>query len=202
MTPTPKGGATVFRPLLILAFAFLMLGLYAACTGGLRTGAFWPYLIATNVCALLARRPRSILLWAPVAAGLSLFACGIFVHSPNGRDAFVEICRSRPTSAVRQALVLGSELDSCGRTERRTPLTAAVEFHRTSTIRLLLNAGADPNRSDAYGWTPLMVARYLKQSDIADLLRAYGAEERPLPVLPRSSTYSARRIPEAFLALP
>jgi ankyrin repeat protein len=43
-------------------------------------------------------------------------------------------------------------------------------------VRLLLQCGADPNRGNAYGWTPLHQAGYGNRRDLAELMLAAGGD--------------------------
>ena len=59
----------------------------------------------------------------------------------------------------------------------RTPLYWASSQGHLEVVRALLAAGADVNRSDNYGFTPLSVALAFNHTQIADLLRDAGAHE-------------------------
>lgn len=59
---------------------------------------------------------------------------------------------------IRRLVDGGARLDEPR--DRTLPLLVAVNLERPETVRLLLEVGADPNLSDASGWTPLSVATY------------------------------------------
>jgi ankyrin repeat protein len=50
----------------------------------------------------------------------------------------------------------------------------AILYQRTNIIAILLENGADPNRPDKYGDTPLMAA--LSDEDAVRLMLAHGAD--------------------------
>lgn len=55
-------------------------------------------------------------------------------------------------------------------------LGIAGTCHDLGLVRLLLERGADPNRGNDYGWTPLHQAGYGNRRDLAELLLAAGGE--------------------------
>lgn len=56
-----------------------------------------------------------------------------------------------------------------------TPLHWAVQENQDEFVQLLLDHGADPNRQDVYGFTPLMTAAGSGNSRVAGLLISHGA---------------------------
>lgn len=69
----------------------------------------------------------------------------------------------------------GADLQSVSRNAMaNTPLHSAVAGRRTALVRLLLDAGADPDAL-AHGLTPLHLAAHAGHQPIAELLLAYGA---------------------------
>ena len=64
-------------------------------------------------------------------------------------------------------------------TFRQTPLIRAVVLERPAAVRLVLDAGADPNRPDETTCNPLVYARIGKLNEIAAILEEAGAK---LPV--------------------
>ena len=62
---------------------------------------------------------------------------------------------------------------------RQTPLIRAVVLERPAAVRLVLDAGADPNRPDDTTCTPLVYANIKDLEEIAAILTSYGAH---LPV--------------------
>ena len=55
-------------------------------------------------------------------------------------------------------------------------LGIAGSCHDLGLVRLLLDRGADPNRGNDYGWTPLHQAGYGDRRDLAELMLAAGAD--------------------------
>jgi len=58
---------------------------------------------------------------------------------------------------------------------KQTPLIRAVVLERPAAVRLVLDAGADPNIADETTCNPLVYAQIGKQDEIAAILKAAGA---------------------------
>jgi len=58
---------------------------------------------------------------------------------------------------------------------KQTPLIRAVMLERPAAVRLILDAGADPNHPDDTTCTPLVCAKMKGLDEIASILTAYGA---------------------------
>ena len=71
---------------------------------------------------------------------------------------------------VRALLRAGANPNLAHEDDGRTPLLAAVEGGQRRIVKLLLNAGADPNRADEDGQTALDIARRGGQGEIVQLL--------------------------------
>ena len=56
-----------------------------------------------------------------------------------------------------------------------TALMIAVAFNYRDVVRVLLEAGADPNIKDSDGWTALDWAHYYNYRRITKILNEYGA---------------------------
>ena len=57
-----------------------------------------------------------------------------------------------------------------------TPLTRAIKLSREDEVRSLISRGADVNKKDKYGWSPLMVAVYVRNHVIVKILLDNGAD--------------------------
>ncbi len=61
--------------------------------------------------------------------------------------------------------------------QHRTPLHAAAEWGRIEVVRLLLEAGAEPNAVDLNGVTPTGLAIGKGHTEVAELLGDHGGVE-------------------------
>ncbi|MEM8743985.1 MAG: ankyrin repeat domain-containing protein [Pseudomonadota bacterium] len=92
----------------------------------------------------------------------------------DGRTALVIAAGLEHPASVRRLLRAGAKVE--GGSGRLTALTQAVRAGLQETTRLLLEAGADPNRPAADGRRPLMLAARSGQDEIVRLLLEKGAE--------------------------
>ena len=72
---------------------------------------------------------------------------------------------------LRRSPFLVNAKDGAG----RTPLSVAAWCGHEDITELLLNAGAEINIQDRYGWTPLREAETSARTAVANLLRHRGA---------------------------
>jgi ankyrin repeat protein len=78
-------------------------------------------------------------------------------------------------------LARGAEVDARGRGWMTgTPLHSATSARHADVVRILLDAGADPDAVQSGGWTPLRAAVYNGDTETAALLRDAGAHDEPL----------------------
>ncbi len=83
---------------------------------------------------------------------------------------------------VRFLLGHGADVHAVARNPMRVqPLHAATAARSVESVRLILEAGADPDAEQQEGWTALMVARRHDDQEIVELLLAHGAHDRPPP---------------------
>jgi ankyrin repeat protein len=111
---------------------------------------------------------------------LSLGAAGWTVHAvretrqQTRRDKkFVAEAR-RGLSSAQTWITEGVDIQACD-IDRRTALWWAASQGRHPVVRELLGAGADPNRADRYGGTPLMAATFSGDFETLTLLIEAGA---------------------------
>ncbi|MEQ9606635.1 MAG: ankyrin repeat domain-containing protein, partial [Kiloniellaceae bacterium] len=74
-------------------------------------------------------------------------------------------------------LTRGADADAREADTGNTALMLAANRARLEEVKLLLQAGADPNLKAKDGWTALAAAEMIGDSEIAALLRAAGAKE-------------------------
>ena len=75
---------------------------------------------------------------------------------------------------VRLLLAAGAIVDCRHSSSGTTPLHTAARHGRRDCSLLLLDCGANPDLKDWTGKTPLQVAISLRQSEVAEVLRANG----------------------------
>ncbi len=76
---------------------------------------------------------------------------------------------------ARMLLDHGAEIEAIDEEYRSTPLGFAARWGKREVAELLLERGADPNRSGAAWSTPLAWARKKGHPEVSELLRAKGA---------------------------
>jgi ankyrin repeat protein len=78
--------------------------------------------------------------------------------------------------AARVLIARGARINARMGKDEWTPLGAAAEAKDLEMVRLLLDAGADPNLPNGHGETPLGVAASRGSPEVAALLRERGAK--------------------------
>jgi uncharacterized protein len=118
-----------------------------------------------RVADLVAADPAQVNAWSPDG------------FTPVGLAAFF----GHP-EVVRFLLEQGADVHAVARNPMRVqPLHAATAARSVESVRLILEAGADPDAEQQEGWTALMVARRHDDTAIVELLLAHGAHDRPAP---------------------
>ncbi|MGQ0699199.1 MAG: ankyrin repeat domain-containing protein [Panacagrimonas sp.] len=88
---------------------------------------------------------------------------------------FIHDARTGKCDALARSLDAGVPVDGVDAVDQ-TALIAAASKNHIECAKVLLDRGADPNRADPAGWTPLIHATYFNASpEFIDLLVAKGA---------------------------
>src|ERR1051326_1176526 len=126
---------------------------------------------------------------------LLLTACG---YSPSRLDSpLISAARSGDAARVTQLVKQGADPNQHTDVNGWPALLHAVHKHQLATAAALLDAGADPNRGDPHGATPLDYARDgINDIDRFTLLRCQDDAARALlaadPAQPRGKSWWAR----------
>jgi ankyrin repeat protein len=118
------------------------------------------------------------------------------LHEPSG-DGWTALHLAAAfgtPQAVQLLLLRGAKVDAISANpQQNQPLHAALALGRNpDTIRILLSHGADPNATQARGFTALFSAAAANRRDLAELLIAHGANPAHRDDLNQSSACFAR----------
>lgn len=86
--------------------------------------------------------------------------------------------RSGDAGAVRRLVAQGQDPNARDGVNDWSPLEHAIHKRQPAAVVALLDAGADPNRADSRGITPLMMAAGYGYTDIVQILLKRGADPR------------------------
>lgn len=110
-----------------------------------------------------------------VAAGL--FALAFACYRPPGLP-LTGAARSGDVASIRTLVAHGADPNAPDGVNDWTPLEHAVHKKQIASVVALLDAGADANRTDPRGMTPLMMAAGYGYTDIVQTLLHRGADSR------------------------
>jgi ankyrin repeat protein len=113
----------------------------------------------------------------------------------TGSSVLKDVAEGGDLEMIRAVLELGATVDITSTGD--TPLHAATGADQLEAMRLLLDAGADPNAQDVDGCTPLMFAR---SADGVRLLLAHGADVQRRDEI-GDTALASQRDPDATQAL-
>ena len=104
----------------------------------------------------------------------------------------VHASRKGKTEEVRKLLSIGMvDVNALDEEDGETSLHKAARFGHMAIARLLLERGADVDKSDLSGWTPLFVASTEGKRSICQLLLDAGAEPRRKNMFGRTALHYA-----------
>ena len=116
-----------------------------------------------------------------IAAALLVTACG---YSPSSQDTTLALAaRAVDGPQIHPLVKNGADPNGPSGINGWTPLLHAIHKHQNTAVAALLDAGADVNRGDAKGVTPLMMAAGYGYDDTVRLLLSRGAD----PTIKRSN---------------
>lgn len=107
-------------------------------------------------------------------AVIFLAACMVRPHAEFSELS--DAARAGDTALIRQLVAKGADPNAPSGDNQWTPLLHAVHTHQTASVGALLDAGADANRTDDNGVTPLMMASGYGFDDTVRILLQHGAK--------------------------
>ena len=127
-----------------------------------------------EIAALL----RPLDAWDRIMAGESTGLPAPDAWSADGFTPLHLAVFARNAAAAEALIDAGADLDAISTASfaQVTPLGTAAAFGVDDLARLLLERGADPNKTADHGFTPLDAALSNENAQLAALLRAHGAE--------------------------
>ena len=140
------------------------------------------YVLLTLACHLRPSSPAFA-----VASGNDLAAMKRMLDAgldPNARDAtgytpLIAASRAGNVAMIRLLTSRGADPNlRDGAVNSWTPLLHAIHKAQPAATSALLDAGANPNGTDTYGTTPLMMAAGYGYTDIVKILLGRGANPR------------------------
>ena len=93
----------------------------------------------------------------------------------NGDKLITATCRKNENDVKRILTMEMVDVNLVVVESHNTILNLALRMGNQPIIKLLLDAGADPNGVDEFGWTPLHTAAGGKQTEMMELLLDHGA---------------------------
>jgi ankyrin repeat protein len=167
-------------------------------------------LVRDYLLAQLATRGVLLDVFEAAAVGDVLRLQDLFAADPGAAHAFsgdgwsplhLAAAFGSP-EAVDMLLQHGAHVDAVSRNpQRNQPLHAALALGRNAAaVKLLLAHGADPNATQAGGFTPLFSAATANRRDLADLLLENGAHAHHRADLGKTAAEFARERGHAELA--
>lgn len=118
--------------------------------------------------------------WGGPKAALMLLNSGAKPSIPD-RDGLYPLHHAAANNSEIVKILLkkikkASDINKRSENLGETSVHMAVTWQNDEALKILLNAGADPNISDVYGYTPFMRACYAGYTDMAIILMNAGAD--------------------------
>jgi len=120
-----------------------------------------------------------------IAAAFLFTACH-FASDAQFTD-MANAARAGDVATVRRLATQGADPNAIAGQNGWTPLLHAIHKHQNASVAALIDAGADINRGDEKGVTPLMMAAGYGYDDTVQLLLKRGAD----PTIKRSNGETA-----------
>lgn len=111
-----------------------------------------------------------------IIAALLFTACNIVRHAQVSEIATA--ARNGDTAEIRRLATRGADPNTPSGGNDWTPLLHAIHTHQNASAAALIDAGADVNRADERGVTPLMMAAGYGYDDTVQLLLQHHADPR------------------------
>jgi ankyrin repeat protein len=98
------------------------------------------------------------------------------IGPPTAKESIHRAAETGNIEAVKQHLAAGADVNAGRSDGGGTPLHFAAGWGQKEMVELLIAKGAEVNARTNNGGTPLGLAIWIKETEIADLLRKHGGK--------------------------